>query len=335
MDLSQLDLNLLLVFNAVMRQRSATLAGEDLDMSQSAISNALRRLRMHFGDPLFTRTPRGMAPTLMAERLAEPIQEALDNLRQALQSAHEFEPRSSRRVFRLFMSDVGQMMLLPGLAATLQELSPEATLRVVDVDRRSAQQMMVEGTIDIAIGTFTDMQGAFHRQRLLSKSYCVIARRGHPAFQGALTLERFLDSRHAIFHPSANSHDDVEHVIAALFQARGRRRRVVLELAHGLGIEEAVAATDVLMCVPHRLAACLRARGKIELAPLPFEAPVVEVSQFWHHRFHGDPGHRWLRSLVFRTYSAEREKPWIMPGMVAGTLASAAWASNEAAVQAA
>jgi len=302
-NLSQLDLNLLLVFNAVMHQRSATLAGEELEMSQSAISNALRRLRAHFGDPLFIRTPQGMAPTLMAERLAEPIQEALAGLRQALQSAHAFEPRSSRRLFRIFMSDVGQMLLMPRLATAFQELAPEASLRVAHVDRRAAQQLMADGALDIAIGTFPDLQGAFHRQRLLAKTYCVIARRGHPALQGGLTLERFLEQRHAVFHPPANSHDDIENVVNSVFQAHGRRRHVALEFAHGLGIEEVIASTELLMCVPERLAAGLQARGRVQMVPLPFASPSIEVAQFWHHRFHGDPGHRWLRSLVFRMYA--------------------------------
>lgn len=304
MELSKLDLNLLLVFCAVMRRRSATLAGEDLDMTQSAISNALRRLRLHFSDPLFIKTPQGMSPTPLAERLAEPLHQALESIRLTLEGAHEFDPASSRRAFRIYMSDVGQLILMPRLARVLQQDAPGVSLAVVNVDPRTAQALMTEGRIDIAIGTFEGLQAGFHSQRLFHKSYAVMGRRGHPALEGGLTLERFLAARQAVYHPPANSHDDFEQVIDELFRTHGVQRKVVMELAHGLGIAEVVAACDVLVCVPQRLADTLEARESVQLAPLPFESPRIDVSQFWHHRFHADPGHRWLRQLVFRNYSA-------------------------------
>jgi DNA-binding transcriptional LysR family regulator len=303
MELSKLDLNLLLVFAAVMRRRSATLAGEDLDMTQSAISNALRRLRLHLSDPLFIKTPQGMSPTPLAERMAQPLQEALDAVRQALEAAREFDPATSRRAFRVAVSDVGQLILMPRLARKLEHEAPEVSVAVVNVEPRAAHAFMAEGTVDIAIGTFESMQAGFHSQRLFTKSYCVLGRAGHPALQGGLSLEAFLAARHAVYHPPANSHDDFEQVVAGVFRAHGAERRVAMELAHGLGIREVVAATDLLVCVPRRLADSCVACGDVESATLPFESPAVDVSQFWHHRFHADAAHKWLRSLVFRHYA--------------------------------
>lgn len=303
MELSKLDLNLLLVFCAVMRRRSATRAGEELDMTQSAISNALRRLRLHFSDPLFIKTPQGMMPTPLAERLSQPLQDALESIRQTLETAQTFDPTISRRAFRIYMSDIGQLILMPRLARVLEQEAPGIALSVVNVAPRAAQAMMVEGSIDLAIGTFDGLQVGFHSQRLFQKGYLVMARRDHPLLARGLTLEQFLLARQAVYHPPAGSHDDFELVVDAVFRRHGLQRKVVMELAHGLGIAEVIAASDLLICVPERLAATFEACESVRLAALPFDSPKVDVSQFWHHRFHADPGHKWLRSLVFRNYA--------------------------------
>lgn len=308
-DLSKLDLNLLLVFASVMKTRSATRAGDELDITQSAVSNALRRLRTHFDDPLFVKTPQGMAPTPLAERLAGPLGEALEGIRAALAAAAPFNPAVSERAFRLYMSDLGQMVLMPRLVRFVEQHAPGIRLAVVDVSPKSAQGLMLEGAIDLAIGTFTAFQAGFHSQRLFKKSYVVIARKGHPTLAGGLTLERFLAASHGVYHPPANSHDDFEEVLSKLFHTHGVKRRVAYEFAHGLGIVETVAASDMLMCVPQRLANGLGASGLVETAPLPFESPSFDVSQFWHERNHVDDGHRWLRSLVYRHYSGLEQAP--------------------------
>lgn len=302
-DLSKLDLNLLLVFASVMKTRSATRAGDELDITQSAISNALRRLRAHFDDPLFVKTPQGMSPTPLAERLAEPLNEALEGIRAALAAAAPFNPAVSERAFRIYMSDLGQMVLMPRLVRYIEQHAPRVRLAVVDVSPKNAQGLMSEGAIDLAIGTFDTFQAGFHSQRLFKKSYVVIARKGHPALAGGLTLDRFLSASHGVYHPPANSHDDFEDVLSQVFHAHGVRRRVAFEFAHGLGIVETVAESDMLMCVPQRLAHGLAASDRIDTAPLPFESPSFDVSQFWHERNHVDDAHRWLRSLVYRHYS--------------------------------
>lgn len=304
MDPNKLDLNLLLVFCAVMHRRSATLAGEDLDLTQSAVSNALRRLRAQFSDPLFIKTPQGMTPTPLAERLAHPLQEALISIRQTIETVETFDSASSRRAFHVYMSDVGQLILMPRLVKELQSVAPYVSLGVINPAPRQAQAMMAEGTLDLAIGTFEGFQAGFHSQRLFHKSYSVMGRRGHPALLGGLTLQGFLAARHAVYHPPAGSHDDFEAVLAGVFRDHKVKRQVSIELAHGLGIVEVIAASDLLICVPKRLADSLAADQTVVMAPLPFESPQIDVSQFWHHRFHADAGHKWLRALVFHNYSA-------------------------------
>ena len=300
--LGALDLNLLVVFAAVLKTRSTTLAADELDLSQSAVSNALRRLRSHFDDALFVKTPDGMAPTPLAEKLAGPIHEGLNRIRQALEERREFIPALSRRRFCICTSDMGQLVLMPGLLGIAEAEAPGVSLATIELGAREAQAHMARGEIDLAIGTFAELDAGFHVQHLFTKEYVVLARDGNPAFTGGLTLERFLRARHALFRPAAGSHDTLEHRIDEIFRGHGVQRLVVAEFGHALGIVQAVTSTDLLACVPKRLAEMYASHADVVIAPPPFDSPVVDISQYWHERMHHDAGHRWLRSVVFRRF---------------------------------
>jgi len=300
--LGTLDLNLLVVFAAVLKTRSTTLAADELDISQSAVSNALRRLRSHFDDALFVKTTDGMAPTPLAEQLAGPIHEGMNLIRQALGTRREFVPAVSRRRFCICTSDMGQLVLMPGLLGIAETEAPGVSLATVELGAREAQAHMARGEIDLAIGTFDDLDAGFHVQHLFTKEYVVMARDGNPAFAGGLTLERFLHARHARFQPAAGSHDTLEQRIDEIFRRHGLQRLVVSEFGHALGIVQAVASTDLIVCVPKRLAEMYASHADVVIAAPPFDSPVVDISQYWHERMHHDAGHRWLRSVVFRRF---------------------------------
>ena len=302
-NLGALDLNLLVVFTSVLKTRSTTLASDELELSQSAVSNALRRLRNHFGDPLFVKTAEGMSPTPLAQQLAGPIQEGLERIRSALDDRREFVPSTSHRRFHICMSDMGQLVLFPGLLAMAQVEAPGVCIATVEMPPREAHVLMARGELDLAIGTFPELAAGFHKQRLFTKQYVVMARAGNPALQGGLTLERFVNARHALFQPTADSHHTLEEHIDSVFRAHGAQRKVCAVFAHGLGIVEAVTISDLLVCVPKRLAELYAAQADIAVARLPFPSPVVDICQYWHERLHQDHGHRWLRSLLFRRFA--------------------------------
>jgi DNA-binding transcriptional LysR family regulator len=286
-----------------MRKRNVTLAGEELNLSQSAISNGLKRLRDHFDDKLFVSSPAGMMPTALAEQLAGPIQESLTQIQLAIESVKAFDPSSSTKNFKIYISDVGQLILIPNLVTILTKAAPQVTLSLVNLSPRVAQSMMADGEIDLAIGTFDRFQAGFHQQRLFSKSYVVLARKDHSLLKKGLSLQTFLNARHAVYLPPAASHDSFDLFLDDLFKQNNKRRQVVVELAHGLGIAEIVAASDLIACVPKRLAESLMSTQSLGAFPLPFEAPGADVCQFWHDRVHSDPGHRWFRNLVYKNYS--------------------------------
>ena len=154
--LLDLNLNLLVVFASVFATRSTTLASQQLDMTQSAVSNALRRLRKHFGDPLFVRTPEGMSPTPLAERIVIPIQAGLKQICVGLEQSGQFVPMASQRRFTICTSDMGQLVLLPPLLAIAEKEAPGICIRILELAPLAAHTLMARGEIDIAIGTFPD-----------------------------------------------------------------------------------------------------------------------------------------------------------------------------------
>lgn len=273
-------------------------------MTQSAISNALRRLRGHFDDELFIKTHQGMVPTLLAEKLAQPVASALHQIQVAFDSVEVFDPRTSHRSFCLYTSDVGQLILAPRLLKAIENDSQQISISLVNVAPLRAKEMMLDGSIDVAIGTFDDFQVGFHSQRLFTKSYVVIARKGHSIFSKPLTLDVFLRARFATYHPPAESHDDFEKVLDGIYKSKKAKRNVAIELAHGLGIGEIIASSDLLCCIPKRLALNLAKHADIDICDLPFKSPSIDVSQYWHDKVHSDLGHQWFRNLVYKSYSA-------------------------------
>lgn len=298
MNLNTLDLNLLLVFEAVLRTGSTTLAGEQLGLTQSAVSNGLRRLRAAFDDPLFIKTPQGMSPTPTAERLATPLREGLDRIRHAVEDREDFIPSMAQRRFVLYASDTGQRVFLPRLLAQLRRDAPGVQLITHQVPARDAPPLMASGEIDLALGFFLHFQAGFYRQKLFSDHYVCMVSADHPAIRDDLTLWHYLHAPHAVYRPAVGSHAFFEDVIDKLFSEQDVQRQVVLRVTHGLGLPEIIAGTDMLVAVPASLAQACAGSPGVRFLPLPFEAPLVDITQQWHERFHRDLGHAWLRRTI-------------------------------------
>lgn len=293
MNINTFDLNLLLVFDAMLRTRSTTLAGERMGLTQSAISNALKRLRQIFDDPLFVKTPDGMMPTPCAERMAEPIQEALFQIRNTIEDRDGFTPDESQRTFRLCVSDVGQMMLLPRLLSHLRTEAPHVNLETIESTPQDAPGLLATGEIDLAIGFRKELGEGFHSQKLAQDHFVCLLRADHPTIRNQLTLEQFLSAAHAEYRPSGGSYSVFEEAVKGVVANRG-----VLRLAHLAGIASVISHSDLVIVVPRRLAEILSRDSDLQVLSLPFESPVFEVTQQWHGRFHKDPGHRWLRAVI-------------------------------------
>ena len=292
-NLRQLDLNLLLVFDALMQEGNLTRAAERLHLSQSTVSNALARLRQQLGEELFLRTARGMTPTARAQALYVPVRQALRLLQTGLGPAEPFDPQTSH-AFSLSLNDYAQAALLPMLQAHLARIAAQVELLVQADDADSLVQRLESGALDLAIDYLHFDSPDLHYAPLREEPLVAIGRAGHPAFAGGLSLEDYQQARHITVTPRAGRGSPLEIVLGS---ARVRRQ-AALHLPNYLPIPAIVAQTDLLGTVPARLAEAFAPVHALEIAPLPFDIPPVQVNLIWHHQQHLDPAHAWLRQQL-------------------------------------
>ena len=319
MSFNHLDLNLLRVFDAIFQTRSVTIAASNLHLTQPAVSKQLNRLREVLDDPLFVRTNDGMAPTPRAEAIAGPIRKALSEVRAIVEQQLGFDPASSDRTFRIFMSDVGQMVLLPRLLELIAREAPSVSVHTVQVPASRLRGIALEsGDVDLAVGYFEEFEGSMHRQVLFEEHYVGMVRASHPLIRDTLTFEQFLHTPQLVYHPTGGGHGSQESYVDKAFWSAGVERRVAVRVAHAMGLTSIVSSTDLLVVVPSRLAAACESLTDVAIFDLPIDVPSFSIAQYWHDRFHGDPGNRWLRSLFVRLYGSQSAEARPAPRVVAG-----------------
>lgn len=294
MNLRELDLNLLLVFHEVFRERQISAAAKRLRLTQSAVSNALARLRRSLGDELFVRTSDGMQPTPYAESMAGPVAEALSHVERALRPEAAFDPAVSRRRFTLAMTDVGETYFMPRLIDACAGVAPGVALDTVRAGTTDLRVALEAGRVDLAIGAFDDAPEVLVQRRLFRQHCVSLYRRGHALGEGEHTLSRLAAARHLRVSSMESPYDGINQ---ALEQA-GIAIDGGFSVPHFAAVPFILAGTDLVATVPLKLAE--RAAGPFDLAysdsPLPL--PVLQTNMFWHRRYHQDEGGRWLRALV-------------------------------------
>ena len=295
---SRLDLHDFQLLKEVRSTRSLTAASERLGLSQPAISVRLGHLRQHFSDPLFVRTSEGMMATPFLESLLPDIDHAMSLLSPKDGPHKPFDARNSSRRFRIGLSHVAQMVLLPDLLAALQDLAPSLRIDSVDLDV-STPALLESGDLDLAIGYALAMTSGFFQQRLFTESYCCLFRKGHPRIRDTLTKERFLSEEHVALVAPATGHSRLDKIL----EGRGAERTIAVKVSSFLGIERIVGSTNLLAVVPSRLGLAIAQGGNVSAVALPFPSLPYEVKQYWHGRFHHDTGNRWLRSVLFERFS--------------------------------
>ncbi|TMS59250.1 LysR family transcriptional regulator [Imbroritus primus] len=292
-DIAELDLKLLVAFEAMLHTRNVTAAADAIGITQPAMSTALGKLRKVLADPLFVRTSQGMEPTPFAMELAEPIRDALQLLRQTLNRDKHFDAATSTRTFRIVMTDIGERVFLPGLLQHLSTVAPHVSVRTVQLPVKEMRDALESGEMDLAVGFIPDLTSGYYQQRLFNRSYVCIARTNHPHIGDTLSLEQYLAASHAIVSAPGTGHDVVERVLAE----KGYRRRIALHVTHFLAIPLIVANTDLVVTIPTMLAESYLPAGNIKMLTPPLKMPVYAIRQYWHERFHEDPANKWLREL--------------------------------------
>lgn len=288
-----------------MRTGSATLAADELGLTQSAVSSSIKKLREQFSDPLFLFSSEGMALTPKAQRIATPILAALDRVKRAT-AAHDFVPSATGKTFRIFVSDFGQMLLLPALVKSLGAEAPRLSVQTVDASPREAARMMEQGDIDIAVGPLGPFGDGFHRQEVFADSYVCLVRREHPAIGDGISVREYLQAKHVVYKSRGEGVPAFEKELEALAYRQGLTQNVAMRLAYTLGLTRLIARSDYITTVPSRLAALYQDYPGVKVIPLEFFASRYVLTLQWHARVHRDPAHRWLRAKVLEALVPDR-----------------------------
>ncbi len=299
MNVQALDLNLLRVLDAVLREGGVTAAAARLGLTQPAVSNALARLRRVFGDPLFVRSAAGMDATPFARDLAEPVRQALALLESALAHGPGFDPGTSMRAFRFYMSDLGQVEFLPPLVERVQRKAPGVRLEAVAADLEHIAAALGSGALDLAVGFLPALGPPVERRALFRDPYVCLMRSGHPAAEGRFTRKKFLEASHVLVTYRGGGHRVIEEAL----ERAGAARRIALRVPHFTVVPMVLERTDLVLTLPARVARVYERGGGFKSVAPPVAMPAAEVAVHWHERFAGDPGNRWLREQIIELFS--------------------------------
>ncbi|MGY5780464.1 LysR family transcriptional regulator [Rhizobium sp. LEGMi135b] len=294
-DIRALDLNLLRTLDALLDERSVTRAAERLGFTQPAVSGMLTRLRESFNDPLFVRTRRGIVPTLRATELAGPLKQILADVGALLQPA-AFDPTTAKFTLSIAATDYALQAVVVPFLAKMRPLAPGIRIAIRPVENDRVQTQFESGDLDLALMTPETALPELHARRLFDETYVCALRSNHPdARKKQLSIDRFCALDHVLVSYSGERFWGVTDDALAKI---GRRRHVALTVTSFLVLAEILRTTDLVAAVPRRLAQS--AKGLVLREP-PVDIPGFTKLAVWHERTHRDPGHRWVRMLLFET----------------------------------
>ena len=286
------DLNLLIVFDAVMQDRSVTRAGSRIGLSQPAMSHALNRLRHMLKDDLFIRTPEGMVPTPRAELLAQPLRNALSEMQLALEPA-AFVPASSDRRFVLSLNNYAAVVIASPLVAAVSAAAPSVRLDLRPGGTLDVVEQLDRGDLDLTLGSMSSAGERFAAATLLEDSFVTVMRRGHPATRRKLSAAAFASLSHLEISSTREDTGFVDRWLAE----RGLVRNVALRASY-LSAASVLVQSDLVAVLSQRIAREFVRHHPLELHKPPYDSPRVRTAMVWHRRLDRHPAHRWLRDLI-------------------------------------
>ena len=290
-----LDPTALCVFAALMEEAGVGRAADRLGMTQSAVSHALRRLRALWDDPLFVRTPSGMAPTAKALRLAPDVADAVRGLERLVASGAPFDPARDRRQFAIGLSDYAAARYLPALLARNALSAHGISLRVRHTSRLLGFDMLRRGEIELAIGNFPDAPADLRQTPLADQDFVCAADAAHPAFaEDRLSLDHYLDAEHLHVSLAGEPHGLVDAALAAA----GHQRRVAVTVPHFLLSGPLLNGARLIATEPRAVLEPMAGPYGLALREPPFAAGTFGFCVLWHRRGDNDPGLEWLRGAL-------------------------------------
>jgi DNA-binding transcriptional LysR family regulator len=299
-NIARLDLNLLVVLEAIYSAGGVTRAAERLNLSQPAISHALSRLRGMFDDPLFSRHGHALVPTPLTRSLIEPLRRSLSGLGALLSETGRFDSREAEERFTLAMRDPVEILVLPPLLRRVAGAAPGIDLRAVQVARRNIEAGLGSAALDLAIDVLLPLSDSVRRERVAADPLVVVARKRHPRLRAGFDLQTYLGQHHVMV-TSRRKGPGLEDVVLA---QHGFQRRIRLRCRNYLAAFSVISATDLVLTMPKRYAARLNVGFGNRILPLPIAAPTLDLYLYWYATVDKDPANRWLRGLVIEAFAA-------------------------------
>ncbi len=291
-DFGRVDLNLLKLLDALLKERSVTLAGQRLGLSQPAASRGLGRLRRLLHDQLLIRTSKGWELTQRAVTLSDPVAKLLDDAR-IIVAPLTFDPSTASAEFTIATGDHMALLLMPTLISKLAKLAPGIDL-VIPASSGDNVNLIAQGGADLAIGVFHELPARFYHRSLYDEDFVCVVRHDHPATYDKLTLKRYISLSHLAVIITGQGKNSVDDAL----KQQGLTRRVVMKLPHFLVAPMIVAKSDLILTLPRKLAQKMAMSIPIKILELPLKIDHFSPSLIWHGRQHNDPAHVWLRKLI-------------------------------------
>jgi len=306
---SRLDLNLLTVFDVVMTERHVTRAAERLDMTQSAVSNALNRLRNLFQDQLFVKAPRGVQPTPKALALWPRIHDALEGLRETV-DPYSFDAQKVAQRFRISMVDLSAALLAPHLYRAVHAESPRSSIFLVPHDPALTAARLMRRELDFAVNVEAPRSAIVQAAPLWTARYALVARRDHPILDKPLTLQEFCAVPQLAVNLSGadDSASAVDNALANL----GYARHIALSVNHFSVATSVLRSSDLVAVLPDRFALTLEAREALVVRPVPFTVPDAVMYLSWHQRSNTLPSHQWFKQHLLHAAQALNEQAQLL-----------------------
>jgi DNA-binding transcriptional LysR family regulator len=302
LDLNAIDLNLLPKFRALYRHRNVSEAGRELHVTQSALSNALARMRSTLGDELFVRTACAMEPTPFAHAIAGPIERALAKLEGEFSRVKGFEPQRSSRTFTIAMTQLGETWLAPQIVAQARNMAPDIVVNAVVAGDRGFEAALTSGSIDFAVGHLPDLELNFHHTVIGMHELVCVVREGHPILAGRITTAALSSCTFAEVVEHGSMCSAFSRAIARMARPDAMRYRTTNVMA----LPAIIASTDLAAILPAWFAARHASPQNLSLLRLTGQPTVATVALYWHENVEADPGHLWMRSIIARAAAASQ-----------------------------
>jgi DNA-binding transcriptional LysR family regulator len=279
-NLAGIDLNLLVVFDALMAERQVTRAGERIGLSQP--------------DELFTRTSAGLHPTPVAVALARQIQPALNQIQAALSSAQPFDPKTSDLIFNIGMSDYVELVLLPRILERIETAAPYVKIQIKSGDRQHQLLLLDKGEIDLLCGLIPNRIAWHEKQLLFREQFVCVCRRDRPFNGDSLSLEEYVSASHLLVSVQEDMVGRVDYVL----KKQDLKRHIALSIPHFLVAPSVLTRTNLIATLPERIAREFASNLNLKILPCPILLKGFSVYMHWHQSNKNNPASVWLRALI-------------------------------------